>query len=91
MSDMNDETRIGDGHRTRCEEAIRLLAAYLDGELEEGEQAAVRHHLETCRHCFSRAEFEKKLRAQLAELRQTRPTPGLEDRIRTLIHGFPAS
>ncbi len=89
---MSDGTKGRDGPRNlRCEEALRLLAEYLDGELEEGEEAAVGHHLETCRHCFSRAEFEKKLRIQLEELGKAAPAAGLEDRIRILIHGFPDS
>lgn len=88
---MSETDERDDGRRMQCEEALRLLATYLDGELDQGEESAVRHHLETCRHCFSRAEFEKKLRNHLEELRQAPPAAGLEDRIRTLIHGFPGT
>lgn len=88
---MSETEERKDRRSMRCEEALRLLATFLDGELEEGEESAVRHHLETCRHCFSRAEFEKKLRKQLEELRQTSPAASLENRIRSLIRGFPGS
>jgi anti-sigma factor (TIGR02949 family) len=71
-----------------CEEALRLLAAYLDHELEPGEDAVVANHLETCRTCFSRAEFEKRLKTQLNQLRTAPVGPGLEARVKNLIQHF---
>jgi anti-sigma factor (TIGR02949 family) len=70
-----------------CAEALRALAAYLDGELPNGERIDVRHHLETCKSCFSRAEFERQLKARLQELGRSDPTPELLARIRNLAHG----
>lgn len=77
-----------DGETIDCEEAIRRLARYLDGELADREEAEVERHLETCRSCWSRAEFERRLRSQLADLRQEEVAPGFEERIRTLLAGF---
>ena len=68
----------------RCEDALRLLAMYLDRELETGEHAAVEHHLATCRSCFSRAEFERRLKSELAALRDTDVPATLAERIRRL-------
>ena len=78
-----------DERRIRCEEAIRRLARYLDGELDDREDAQVVHHLETCRSCWSRAEFERRLRSRLADLGRGEVEPDFEDRIRTLLRGFP--
>lgn len=75
--------------RVRCEEALRLLAAYLDGELADAEDAALERHLETCRSCWSRAEFERQLRSRLGELRRGGVRPAFEQRIRELIRRFP--
>lgn len=76
----------------RCEEALRLLAAYLDHELNEPESREVGRHLEACRHCYSRAEFEKRLKAHVATLRHSAPDPSLEERVRTILRQFrPAS
>lgn len=76
----------------RCEEALRLLAAYLDHEISEPERREVGRHLETCRHCYSRAEFEKRLKAQVATLRRSTPDPRLEERVRGVLRQFrPAS
>lgn len=71
-----------------CEEALRLLAMYCDGELDSAEHAAVEHHLRACRSCYSRAEFERRLKAELGELRREEVRPVFERRIRELITEF---
>ncbi|HSH45097.1 MAG TPA: zf-HC2 domain-containing protein [Longimicrobiales bacterium] len=72
---------------TSCEDALRLLAAYLDGELEDRGDA-VERHLRKCRSCYSRAEFEKRLRASVAELRAEPVHEDLSARVHTLIDSF---
>jgi len=76
---------------TNCEEALRLLAAYLDGELDVAEHESVEHHLKRCRSCCSRAEFERHLKAQLGDLRRAGVRPAFEQRIRELISQFASS
>jgi anti-sigma factor (TIGR02949 family) len=73
-----------------CEEALRLLAEHLDGELDGAHRDEVERHLSLCRSCFSRAEFEKGLKAQLGTLRQQPVESTFEERIRTLIGQFVA-
>lgn len=80
---MTDEERGID-----CEEAIRRLAEYLDGELAGREASEVERHLETCRSCWSRAEFERRLRDRLADLRREQVDPDFEGRIRSLLRRF---
>lgn len=74
-----------------CQEALRLLAAYLDGELADAAHFDVARHLDACRSCMSRAEFERQLKAGLAELRRHEVSPTFEERIRELIRQFPAT
>ena len=71
-----------------CEDALRLLAAYIDGELTAPTDARLESHLETCRSCYSRAEFERRLKASLAELGQEPVRPALAERVQTLIRSF---
>lgn len=86
---MTDEERVeGTELEIDCEEALRRLAEYLDGELGDREDAAVRHHLETCRSCWSRAEFERRLRTRLVELREGEVPADFERRMRKLIQNF---
>ncbi len=82
---MSDQTPM------TCDEALRLLAAFLDGELEAGNQEAVEHHLERCRGCFSRAEFERRLKAEIGRLRAEEIPPGFQQRVRRLLQSFAPS
>lgn len=74
-----------------CEEALRLLAIYLDGELHGAEHMSVEHHLKTCRSCYSRGEFERRLKAELSSLARDDVRPAFEEHIRQLITQFTAS
>lgn len=71
-----------------CEEVLRVMLAYVDGELAGEAHAQVEAHLERCRSCFSRAEFERHLKAHVAELASQPVSPEFEQRIRRLVSGF---
>ena len=79
----NDEGRMID-----CEEALRRLAEYVDAELLGESSREMEQHLERCRSCFSRVEFEKRLKACMAELRRESVSPDFERRIRSLVDTF---
>jgi anti-sigma factor RsiW len=78
------------GEPLTCEEAVRLLAQYLDGELPNAEQDSIEHHLERCRSCYARSEFERRLKAELKQLGRDDVDPPFERRIRQLIRTFTA-
>jgi len=71
-----------------CDEALRLLATFVDGELHTGQQERVERHLEICRSCFSRAEFERRLKAEVGRLRRDEVPAAFEQRVRRLIGAF---
>jgi anti-sigma factor (TIGR02949 family) len=73
-----------------CEDALRVLAEHLDRELDETAAVQVERHLDTCRSCWSRAEFEKRLKEALAGLGREPVRPELADRIGHLIQGLTA-
>jgi hypothetical protein len=73
---------------TSCEQAIQLLAQYLDRELDETRYESLEDHLRKCRSCYSRAEFERRLKAELGRLRREDIRPAFERRIRELITQF---
>jgi anti-sigma factor (TIGR02949 family) len=72
-----------------CAAALRLLAAYVDGELPQLDEQSIQKHLQQCHSCFSRAEFERGLKVRLAELSQSQVSPALENRIRMLLTDYP--
>ena len=71
-----------------CDEVITRLFAYLDGEIADTERADIDRHLERCRDCFTRAEFERQLKARLAETRSADAPARLRDRVKALIARF---
>lgn len=72
-----------------CEEVIERLFDYLDNELDGDTNAVIDRHLQHCRDCFSRAEFEKKLRARIAEAgRAEAGRAKASDRLRQRIEGL---
>lgn len=71
-----------------CEEAIRKLLDYLVGELPEPDRVQVARHLETCRGCYSRAEFERRLRALVAQTGRVPAPSSLRRRVRGLTERF---
>jgi anti-sigma factor (TIGR02949 family) len=74
--------------KMRCEEVIEHLLDYLDGEINEVKRAQIDHHLEECRGCFSRAEFETALRKRIGQAGERQAPPTLEARIKALIDQF---
>jgi mycothiol system anti-sigma-R factor len=48
-----------------CQEALERLWQYLDHELDGESSTELQRHLQECRECFSKAEFERRLRALL--------------------------
>lgn len=71
-----------------CEDALRLLAAHLDGELDSATDSEVERHLARCRSCYSRAEFERRLKASVAALAHEPVRSELSDRIQAVIRRF---
>jgi anti-sigma factor RsiW len=74
-----------------CEEALRLLAEYLDGELDGVARDDVALHLERCRSCYSRSEFERRLKERVGALREAPVPAPFERRIRELLTSFAAA
>ena len=74
-----------------CEDALRVLAEHLDGELEPEAGAQLERHLAKCRSCYSRAEFEKRLKAQVAQLADEPVEPKLAGRVQSMIRKFKVS
>jgi mycothiol system anti-sigma-R factor len=71
-----------------CEEALRRLFEYLDAELNGEPQREIEQHLERCRSCFSRVEFEKQLKVYTAELGREPVPSELDARVRKVLAGF---
>ena len=71
-----------------CEEVLKHLVAYLDHETDAHTTAEIERHLEECRSCFSRAYFEKQLKARLRAAGSRAAPERLRARIKKLVDEF---
>ena len=71
-----------------CEEALTRVFAYLDRDLDAHARGEMERHLHRCRGCFSRTEFERRLKAQLRDAGQSDAPAALQTRIGQLLNRF---
>ena len=65
-----------------CNETIRELEAFLDGELSDDGRHAIHAHLEGCNDCLEAFDFQAELRTVIAaKCRNDEMPPGLLSRI----------
>lgn len=68
-----------------CEEVIEQIYQFLDEELDSALSDRINEHLERCRDCFTRAEFEKRLRARINEAAEVEAPERLHRRLQRLL------
>jgi mycothiol system anti-sigma-R factor len=67
-----------------CNETLRELYAFLDGELPSGEYASVESHIHGCMDCLQAFDFQAELKAVVArKCRNDEVPPGLLERIKS--------
>lgn len=71
-----------------CEEVIEQLFIYLDRELDSASTADIERHIARCRDCYTRAEFERKLRARVVDAAEAKAPEQLQKRIKGLLSQF---
>lgn len=71
-----------------CEEVIEQLFDWLDGRLDAHREDGIRRHVERCRECFSRAEFERRLRGRVMEAGEAKAPERLRRRVHKLLDEF---
>lgn len=72
---------------TDCDEVLRDLDLYLDGELPAGRAEVVERHLSTCSPCLARRDFRRRVIEIVREKCRTaaEPPANLHVRIRRSI------
>ena len=68
-----------------CEEALSRIFELVDHELKGDEREVMQHHVDTCKSCFSRVEFERRLKAKLKGLRDAQTDNSARERIEKLL------
>lgn len=74
--------------KMNCKEVLSKLYAYLDQEVDAPTEADIEEHLHDCRECFSRAEFEKRLKQKVSEAGSAKTPEDVKKRLQSLIKQF---
>ncbi len=68
-----------------CEEALRTLYDFLDGELTPARRQAIQHHLDECSPCLEAFDFEAELKLAVARCCRDQVPDGLRQRVADLL------
>jgi anti-sigma factor (TIGR02949 family) len=68
-----------------CEQALAHIFELIDHELKGHEREVMQHHIDTCKSCFSRVEFERRLKSKLKTLRDAQTHDSARKRIEKLL------
>jgi anti-sigma factor (TIGR02949 family) len=71
-----------------CEQALKKIFEFIDHELGDDERASMQHHLHTCKSCFSRMEFEQRLKQKISGLLDGQASASVSERINGLLKSF---
>jgi len=77
-----------DPRELECDEAIRLVLEYLDNELESHDHDALEAHIHKCRACYTRVEFEKRLKGMVGKAPEVNAPDSLKQKIKKLTDQF---
>jgi anti-sigma factor (TIGR02949 family) len=82
---------MSDSRRITCEDALRRVHEFLDGELDDVSPDQVRGHFDICQRCYPHLRFEESFRkaVQRAAGRETAPAE-LRERLLRMIAEPPA-
>ncbi len=71
-----------------CQGVLDHLFEYLDKEIDVNNITEIKAHLELCRDCFGRVEFERVLRVEIQKKTHHLCPNEVKNRIRKLIENF---
>ena len=71
-----------------CDDVMRQLFDYLDDEVDINAEDEIHHHIEECRSCFSRVEFERQLKGRVQGAGKDSAPESLQNRITDLMRDF---
>jgi anti-sigma factor (TIGR02949 family) len=81
-----DHAKSTSGAEVDCNAALESLFDFLDGELDGSLEARLRAHVQECRPCFERADFERRFLAAVQAARAEERCPNaLRERVLTTL------
>lgn len=77
-----DHANASTGAAVDCNAALESLFDFLDGELDDALEERLRAHVQECKPCFERADFERRFLAAVQTARAEERCPkALRERV----------
>ncbi len=81
-----DHARPTTGSAVDCDAALESLFDFLDGELDGSLEERLKAHVQHCKPCFERADFERRFLAAVQSARTEERCPrSLRERVLTTL------
>jgi len=71
-----------------CKESLQKIYEFMDGQLEKTPFSNIEKHLDNCRGCWDRFEFEKRLKEMLQKSCKMTCSDKLRARIQSLLEKY---
>lgn len=71
-----------------CEQVLQSVFTFLDREMQKDGLTEIEKHLELCRECYSRVEFEKLLRDHMKQKTDHECPETVKKRIEDVMKNF---
>jgi anti-sigma factor (TIGR02949 family) len=68
-----------------CEEAMEIMFEYIDSALSGKSHSELEHHIETCRGCLKKLDFQLKLKKRLNRVRPVSVSKKLSKRLNAIL------
>ena len=68
-----------------CEEAMGIMFEYIDGVLAGKHHSELEQHVETCRGCLKKVEFQLKLKKRLTSVKPVSISKKLSKRLSLIL------
>lgn len=68
-----------------CEEAMERMFEYIDGVLAGIPHSELEHHIETCRGCLKKLDFQLKLKKRLSAVKPAPVSRKLAERLNRIL------
>ncbi|MBE9557497.1 MAG: zf-HC2 domain-containing protein [Proteobacteria bacterium] len=85
---MTDSKKPETGGEIDCDEVMRQIFDYLDEEVDETVACELQAHIDDCRSCFSRVEFERVLKDRVRDSKVETLPESMQERITELMKNF---
>jgi mycothiol system anti-sigma-R factor len=71
-----------------CNEALEKMFEYIDGALAGKSHSELEQHIETCKGCLKKLDFQLKLKKRLTKVKPESVSKGLAKRLNNILNSY---